>query len=145
MRQVRRGKLAVGIADGSVFADDACVYLAKDMRVRTDRIRGSEMTSERIAHHAPHRGARSESKRHTDQEQIQIIATAIGTPKPSAPKIARTNSESRLAWCRTPRVDMTLLLGAPRASARPQDERSTAPSGQSPWRLSIEAMLGRYG
>ena len=33
MRQVRRGKLAVGIADGSVFADDACVYLAKDMRV----------------------------------------------------------------------------------------------------------------
>ena len=33
MRQVRRGKLAVGIADGSVLADDACVYLAKDMRV----------------------------------------------------------------------------------------------------------------
>jgi 3-hydroxyacyl-[acyl-carrier protein] dehydratase / trans-2-decenoyl-[acyl-carrier protein] isomerase len=33
MRQVRRGKLAVGIADGSVFADDACVYLAKEMRV----------------------------------------------------------------------------------------------------------------
>ena len=33
IRQVRRGKLAVGIADGSVFADDACVYLAKDMRV----------------------------------------------------------------------------------------------------------------
>ena len=33
MRQVRRGKLAVGIADGRVFADDACVYFAKDMRV----------------------------------------------------------------------------------------------------------------
>ena len=33
MRLVRRGKLAVGIANGSVFADDACVYLAKDMRV----------------------------------------------------------------------------------------------------------------
>ena len=33
MRQVRRGKLAVGIANGRVFADDACVYLAKDMRV----------------------------------------------------------------------------------------------------------------
>src|SRR5690242_16573392 len=33
MRQVRRGKLAVGIADGSVFADDTFVYLAKDMRV----------------------------------------------------------------------------------------------------------------
>jgi 3-hydroxyacyl-[acyl-carrier protein] dehydratase/trans-2-decenoyl-[acyl-carrier protein] isomerase len=33
MRLVRRGKLAVGIANGSVFADDACVYIAKDMRV----------------------------------------------------------------------------------------------------------------
>jgi 3-hydroxyacyl-[acyl-carrier protein] dehydratase/trans-2-decenoyl-[acyl-carrier protein] isomerase len=33
MRQVRRGKLAVGIANGRVFADGACVYLAKDMRV----------------------------------------------------------------------------------------------------------------
>jgi 3-hydroxyacyl-[acyl-carrier protein] dehydratase/trans-2-decenoyl-[acyl-carrier protein] isomerase len=33
MRLVRRGKLAVAIADGSVFADDACVYLAKNMRV----------------------------------------------------------------------------------------------------------------
>src|SRR5580704_9809275 len=33
MRQVRRGKLALGIADGSVFADDICVYVAKNMRV----------------------------------------------------------------------------------------------------------------
>ena len=33
MRQVRRGRLALGIAHGRVFADDACVYLAKDMRV----------------------------------------------------------------------------------------------------------------
>ena len=33
MRLVRRGKLAVGIADGSVFADGACVYLVRDMRV----------------------------------------------------------------------------------------------------------------
>jgi 3-hydroxyacyl-[acyl-carrier protein] dehydratase / trans-2-decenoyl-[acyl-carrier protein] isomerase len=33
MRLVRRGKLAVGVANGSVFADDACVYVAKDMRV----------------------------------------------------------------------------------------------------------------
>jgi 3-hydroxyacyl-[acyl-carrier protein] dehydratase/trans-2-decenoyl-[acyl-carrier protein] isomerase len=33
MRQVRRGKLVLGIADGRVFADDACVYLARDMRV----------------------------------------------------------------------------------------------------------------
>jgi 3-hydroxyacyl-[acyl-carrier protein] dehydratase / trans-2-decenoyl-[acyl-carrier protein] isomerase len=33
MRQVRRGKLAVGIANGRVLADDTCVYVAKDMRV----------------------------------------------------------------------------------------------------------------
>jgi 3-hydroxyacyl-[acyl-carrier protein] dehydratase/trans-2-decenoyl-[acyl-carrier protein] isomerase len=33
MRQVRRGRLVLGIADGRVLADDACVYLAKDMRV----------------------------------------------------------------------------------------------------------------
>ena len=33
MRQVRRGKLALGIANGSVFADDTCVYVANDMRV----------------------------------------------------------------------------------------------------------------
>lgn len=33
MRQVRRGRLALGIANGRVFADDTCVYLAKDMRV----------------------------------------------------------------------------------------------------------------
>jgi 3-hydroxyacyl-[acyl-carrier protein] dehydratase/trans-2-decenoyl-[acyl-carrier protein] isomerase len=33
MRQVRRGKLVLGIADGRVLADDTCVYFAKDMRV----------------------------------------------------------------------------------------------------------------
>ena len=33
MRLVRRGKLAVAIANGRVFANDICVYLAKDMRV----------------------------------------------------------------------------------------------------------------
>jgi 3-hydroxyacyl-[acyl-carrier protein] dehydratase/trans-2-decenoyl-[acyl-carrier protein] isomerase len=33
MRQVRRGRLALGIANGRVLADDICVYLAKDMRV----------------------------------------------------------------------------------------------------------------
>lgn len=33
MRQVRRGRLVLGIADGRVLADGACVYLAKDMRV----------------------------------------------------------------------------------------------------------------
>jgi 3-hydroxyacyl-[acyl-carrier protein] dehydratase/trans-2-decenoyl-[acyl-carrier protein] isomerase len=33
MRQVRRGRLVLGIADGRVLADDTCVYIAKDMRV----------------------------------------------------------------------------------------------------------------
>lgn len=33
MRQVRRGKLVVGSADGRVFADGNCVYQAQDMKV----------------------------------------------------------------------------------------------------------------
>jgi 3-hydroxyacyl-[acyl-carrier protein] dehydratase/trans-2-decenoyl-[acyl-carrier protein] isomerase len=33
MRQVRRGRLVLGIADGRVLADGVCVYAAKDMRV----------------------------------------------------------------------------------------------------------------
>jgi len=37
MRQVRRGRLVLGIADGCVLADDTCVYVAKDMRVGLTR------------------------------------------------------------------------------------------------------------
>jgi 3-hydroxyacyl-[acyl-carrier protein] dehydratase/trans-2-decenoyl-[acyl-carrier protein] isomerase len=33
LRQVRGGRLPLGIADGNVSADDACVYVARDMRV----------------------------------------------------------------------------------------------------------------
>ena len=33
MRQVRRGKLVVGLADGRVFADDICVYQAESLKV----------------------------------------------------------------------------------------------------------------
>jgi 3-hydroxyacyl-[acyl-carrier protein] dehydratase/trans-2-decenoyl-[acyl-carrier protein] isomerase len=33
MRQVRRGRLVLGIADGRVLADDTCVTIAKDMRI----------------------------------------------------------------------------------------------------------------
>jgi 3-hydroxyacyl-[acyl-carrier protein] dehydratase/trans-2-decenoyl-[acyl-carrier protein] isomerase len=33
LRQVRRGRLTLGIANGRLFADDACVYTAKDLRV----------------------------------------------------------------------------------------------------------------
>jgi len=29
----RRGRLALGIANGRVLADDTCVYVARDMRV----------------------------------------------------------------------------------------------------------------
>jgi 3-hydroxyacyl-[acyl-carrier protein] dehydratase / trans-2-decenoyl-[acyl-carrier protein] isomerase len=33
MRQVRRGKLVLGVADGRVLADGISVFTAKDMRV----------------------------------------------------------------------------------------------------------------
>jgi 3-hydroxyacyl-[acyl-carrier protein] dehydratase/trans-2-decenoyl-[acyl-carrier protein] isomerase len=33
IRNVRRGKLVVGVADGRVFADDTCVYQAQGMTV----------------------------------------------------------------------------------------------------------------
>jgi hypothetical protein len=50
-----------------------------------------------MARRAPRREAPPENTLQTDQEQIQMIANAIGTPKPSALKITATNSESRLA------------------------------------------------
>ena len=64
-----------------------------------------------------------------------MIATAIRTPRPSA-EIVATNSETRLAWCRTPDDDMTSLLGAPRASAAPKITINRA-FGPGPWRLFI--------
>jgi len=33
LKQVRRGKLALGVANGRLFADGACVYTAADLRV----------------------------------------------------------------------------------------------------------------
>jgi len=33
LRQVRRGKLVLGVGNGRLFADDACVYTASDLRV----------------------------------------------------------------------------------------------------------------
>ena len=33
LRQVKRGRLALGIAEGRVLADDTCVYVASDLRV----------------------------------------------------------------------------------------------------------------
>jgi 3-hydroxyacyl-[acyl-carrier protein] dehydratase / trans-2-decenoyl-[acyl-carrier protein] isomerase len=33
LRQVRRGRLVLGIANGEVFADEASVYTATDLRV----------------------------------------------------------------------------------------------------------------
>lgn len=33
MRQVRRGRMVIGVADGQVFADDTSVYVTKDLRV----------------------------------------------------------------------------------------------------------------
>jgi 3-hydroxyacyl-[acyl-carrier protein] dehydratase/trans-2-decenoyl-[acyl-carrier protein] isomerase len=33
VRQARRGQLALGVAHGRLFADEACVYVASDLRV----------------------------------------------------------------------------------------------------------------
>jgi 3-hydroxyacyl-[acyl-carrier protein] dehydratase / trans-2-decenoyl-[acyl-carrier protein] isomerase len=33
LRQVRRGKIVLGIADGRLFADDACAYVASGLKV----------------------------------------------------------------------------------------------------------------
>ncbi|WP_309092941.1 hypothetical protein [Phenylobacterium sp.] len=33
VRQVRRGSTAMGVANGRLYADDACVYVASDLRV----------------------------------------------------------------------------------------------------------------
>jgi 3-hydroxyacyl-[acyl-carrier protein] dehydratase/trans-2-decenoyl-[acyl-carrier protein] isomerase len=33
LRQVRRGRLALGVAEGRLFADHACAYVATDLRV----------------------------------------------------------------------------------------------------------------
>jgi 3-hydroxyacyl-[acyl-carrier protein] dehydratase/trans-2-decenoyl-[acyl-carrier protein] isomerase len=33
VRQVRRGQTAMGVANGRLFADDVCVYVASDLRV----------------------------------------------------------------------------------------------------------------
>jgi hypothetical protein len=63
-----------------------------------------------MARHAPSQTSAARKQASIDQEQIQMIATAIGTPKPSAPKIAGTNSESRPTWCFTPGDDMTCSL-----------------------------------
>jgi len=37
MRQVRRGRLVLGVANGRVFADNHCVCVARDMRVGLTR------------------------------------------------------------------------------------------------------------
>jgi 3-hydroxyacyl-[acyl-carrier protein] dehydratase/trans-2-decenoyl-[acyl-carrier protein] isomerase len=44
MNKVRRGKLVLGIANGRVFADGSCVYVANDLRVGLTRP-SSEVTS----------------------------------------------------------------------------------------------------
>ncbi len=57
-----------------------------------------------------------------NQEQIQMIAAAIGKPRPNALSAAKANSESIFAWGRTSGNDLALLLGAP-ASPQMNDER----------------------
>jgi hypothetical protein len=71
-------------------------------------------------------------KRYRDQEQIQIIAAAIGKPRPNALSVARANSESRFAWDRMSGNDMALLLGAPASPRMNNEDRLEAkPSNAS--------------
>jgi hypothetical protein len=65
-------------------------------------------------------------ERHRDQEQIQMIAAAIGKPKPNALSVARANSESRFAWGRVSGNDMALLLGAPASPRMDHEDRLLA-------------------
>ena len=74
-----------------------------------------------------------------------MIVIAIGIPKASALRIDMKNSESKLAWGRTSGSDMTLLLGAPRAFARPQDETINFVFGPRSGRLFDVGMLRAYG
>jgi hypothetical protein len=127
-RPASRRSSSIFDAVTSAFRDGAMTARPKSRFPMRPGLQVDAACARTMARHAPHRRTPSEDKRHSDQEQIQMIAIAIGIPKPSAPKIAATNSKTRPACCRTPDDDMTLLLGAPRASARPQDERSIAPS-----------------
>ena len=59
-----------------------------------------------------------------------MIPIAIGKPRPSAPRVASTNSESSFAWGRISGNDMALLLGAPTSPWMNNDDRLQA----KPWR-----------
>ena len=60
-----------------------------------------------------------------------MIPSAIGKPRPSAPRVASTNSESRFAWGRISGNDMALLLGAPTSPRMNNEDRLQA----KPWLL----------
>jgi hypothetical protein len=61
-----------------------------------------------------------------------MIPIAIGKPRPSAPRVASANSESRFAWGRISGNDMALLLGAPASPRMNNEDRLEAkPSNAS--------------
>ena len=104
----------------------------RDLRCGRRRASATHDPDDTPTSHAPHRRAPSESKR----------AYRSGTNPDDSNRYQNTQAKcaenrgdefgNQTCLCRTPDDDMTLLLGAPRASARPQDERSIAPSDQSP-------------
>jgi hypothetical protein len=61
--------------------------------------------------------------RRGNQEQTQMIATAIGKPMANAPIIAKLNAESKLTSGRTLSTDM-LLTPPNRKAKKPSPERS---------------------
>jgi hypothetical protein len=77
-----------------------------------------------------------------DQEQVQMIAPAIGKPKPNALIVARANSQRRFAWGRTSGNDMALLLGAPTSPQMNDEYRLQAKPLAT---LYIQGMLSGYG
>ena len=85
-------------------------------------------------------------RRGLPQEQIQIIATVIGKPKPNALRIVSANADSKCTAARMSPTDMTLLLRAP-TSLRPlpEDERSICAFGPAAAIFHLDVRLRVYG
>jgi hypothetical protein len=63
--------------------------------------------------------------RRGNQEQTQIIATAMGKPMANAPTIAMLNAESKFTSGRTLYTDMLLAPPIGKSKSRHQDEAVT--------------------
>lgn len=48
VREVKRGRLALGVADGRALADETCVYVAGDLRVGPEHVRNLMAAAEPV-------------------------------------------------------------------------------------------------